>query len=142
MAFGNNHAARVEASIRGELSFKGSPCRLGHVLRYTSTAQCIECHRALHPQANPDAPRKPFNVGMMVANYLESPLGRERSLYLDNLVRKHLGLKPIKTVAVTEPTEPSEPTKRRYRNVDWQSRLVLKTGRVNPPARERRKVSP
>ena len=70
----------------------------------------------------------------MMHSYLESEAGRERSLYLDNLVRKHLGLKPKRTASTYQPPNapPPPPSPRQYLNGGWESRLVQKSGLVKP----------
>jgi hypothetical protein len=36
---------RRTARDRGDITYNGRPCRLGHTLRYTSSGACIACHR-------------------------------------------------------------------------------------------------
>jgi hypothetical protein len=136
MAFGANRAARIAARAIGEMTFLGSECARGHRLRYTSTAQCVACISARAPRANPDAPRRPaaFRIGIMSSVYAESPMGRERATYLDNVVRKHLGLKPKRTASAYQPPNAPPPPNppRQYLNGGWESRLVQKSGLVKP----------
>jgi len=136
MAFGANRAARITARAIGEMTFLGTACARGHRLRYTSTSQCVACVAARAPRADTDAPPRPktFRIGIMMHSYLESEAGRERSLYLDNLVRKHLGLKPKRTASTYQPPNapPPPPSPRQYLNGGWESRLVQKSGLVKP----------